>query len=318
MYKKAKPLVLVCETPMHAGAGNDLGIVDLPIQRERHTSFPKIESSSFKGAVRERLTGLLENGDTDALNDINRTFGPPSEAEDKHAGALGFTDARLLFFPIKSMKGVFAYATCPMILERFAKDLKQAGVAPEVDFSNFSIPDDTAWVHRNTAIVINHGATKKSVILEAYAFSAKVKDEVGEFANWLGGSVFSGMGEVFQMRIMQNLVILPNDDFKDFVNLSTEVITRTKIDQASGTVQDGALFTEEYLPPESILYTLVLAAPVFSVKKNDPRKLSGGGEEAEDVLQFFEKALNEKAKSRLRIGANATLGKGIVQTTFIK
>ena len=55
MFKQSKPLFFVCETPLHAGSGSDLGIVDLPIQRERHTSFPKIEGSSFKGAVREAV-----------------------------------------------------------------------------------------------------------------------------------------------------------------------------------------------------------------------------------------------------------------------
>ncbi|HRI29847.1 MAG TPA: hypothetical protein PK715_17435, partial [Chitinophagales bacterium] len=32
---------LICETPLHAGTGDDLGFVNLPIQRERHTDFPK-------------------------------------------------------------------------------------------------------------------------------------------------------------------------------------------------------------------------------------------------------------------------------------
>ena len=58
MYKNAKPLFFMCETPLHAGSGSDLGIVDLPIQRERHTNFPKVESSSLKGALREGF----ENG----------------------------------------------------------------------------------------------------------------------------------------------------------------------------------------------------------------------------------------------------------------
>ena len=29
MFKQAKPLFLIVETPLHAGSGNDLGIVDL-------------------------------------------------------------------------------------------------------------------------------------------------------------------------------------------------------------------------------------------------------------------------------------------------
>ena len=40
MYKIAKPLFIHCQTPMHAGSGDDLGVVDLPIQRESYTNFP--------------------------------------------------------------------------------------------------------------------------------------------------------------------------------------------------------------------------------------------------------------------------------------
>lgn len=53
MFKEAKPLFLICETPLHAGSGDELGVIDLPIQREKHTNFPKVEASSLKGALRE-------------------------------------------------------------------------------------------------------------------------------------------------------------------------------------------------------------------------------------------------------------------------
>ena len=53
MFKQAKPLFLIVETPLHAGSGSDLGIVDLPIQREKHTDYPKIEASGLKGSIRE-------------------------------------------------------------------------------------------------------------------------------------------------------------------------------------------------------------------------------------------------------------------------
>ena len=43
MFKKAKPFFMIVQTPLHAGSGTDLGIVDMPIQRERHTSFQKLK-----------------------------------------------------------------------------------------------------------------------------------------------------------------------------------------------------------------------------------------------------------------------------------
>ena len=40
-----------------------------------------------------------------------------------HAGAITLTDARILAFPVRSLKGVFAWVTCPAVLERLARDL---------------------------------------------------------------------------------------------------------------------------------------------------------------------------------------------------
>jgi len=145
-----KPFFIKVLTPLHAGSGSDLGVVDLPIQRESHTSFPKIEASSLKGAIRSAFENNAKDADDKikAMQDIQRVFGfdldkKDCETEEEYnkiiepfkkdkngekilekdfAGALGFSDARILFFPVKSIKGVFAYVTCPMVLERFQKD----------------------------------------------------------------------------------------------------------------------------------------------------------------------------------------------------
>ena len=78
MFKQAKPLFLIVETPLHAGSGTDLGIVDLPIQREKHTDYPKVEASGLKGAIREifrtqpNLT-KLSNWDITSVKDGKHT-----------------------------------------------------------------------------------------------------------------------------------------------------------------------------------------------------------------------------------------------------
>ncbi|NMC60647.1 MAG: type III-B CRISPR module RAMP protein Cmr4, partial [Candidatus Methanofastidiosa archaeon] len=140
MYKIARPFFMIVETPLHAGSGTELGIVDLPIQRERHTEFPKIEASGLKGCIREEFeksTGEIPVDD--AKKAISLAFGP--EEGDAHAGALGFTDARLLLFPVKSMKGVFAWVTCPKVLEKFRRDLELA----EINIPN--LPKENTTTH---------------------------------------------------------------------------------------------------------------------------------------------------------------------------
>ena len=39
-------------TGLHPGSGTALGVVDLPVQRERHTQWPVIPGSSLKGILR--------------------------------------------------------------------------------------------------------------------------------------------------------------------------------------------------------------------------------------------------------------------------
>ena len=109
----------------------------------------------------------------------------------------------------------------------------------------------------------------------------------------------------------RDIVVIPDDDFRDFVNLSTEVITRTKIDSSTGTVAKGQLFTEEYLPPETVLYSLALVAPLFSDDKGIFKSGKNGVKierpEEEAVLDFLAGNLPQV----IQIGGNATIGKGL-------
>ncbi len=320
MYKSAKPLFLVCETPMHVGSGSDLGIIDLPIQRERHTGFPKIESSSLKGALREAFETAFKNeANADNRIKVHRTFGHDTDGilqkdkdtkavenhfgkDTQYAGALALTDARLLLYPVKSLYGVFAWITCPRIITQFINDLK---------VSNPS----AAFADSNPANKVPHGCTDlfgtKGIQLEEYLFT-EIQNDVADgsltkLAKYLSDTVFANANAYWKNKIANDIIVLGDDDFKDFVTMTTEVVTRTKIDNATGTVQSGALFTEEYLPAESILYSLVMFADEFT-KKCDKMK-------AKDVETFFKSGLDNN-NNIVQIGANMTLGKGITHTIY--
>ncbi len=335
MYKKAVPFFMICETPLHVGSGNDLGIVDLPIQREKHTGFPKIESSSLKGGVREAFESLIklnDSGEEYSLSDAQLTrfkrpfpsitdkkfheavslaFGP--DEGDLHAGALGFTDARLLLFPVKSMKGVFAWITCPRVITQFKTDLERSGIG-EV---KFEIPKENTAPNTCSLFIKDN-----KIVLEEYTFEIKKEDNsetsCTSFALWLSSHLFpSDNGSLYSYwsnKMKNDIVVLSDDDFADFVTLSTEVITRTKINNETGTVQTGALFTEEYLPVESVLYSLALASPIFTDAQKKGIFKANGKREEELVINFFKSGLPEI----IQIGANATIGKGIVRTRVME
>lgn len=353
MYKKIKPFFIIVETPLHAGSGTDLGIIDMPIQREKHTEFPKIEASGLKGCIREAFESnliKLEIKEKDQIKiqyklqeklkvtfgeklytelskewkkdiegkkeiklikyneSVSLAFGP--ENGDDHAGALGLTDARLLLFPVKSMKGIFAWITCPRVLERFRNDLKLCGIT---DFPQILEQNSIPSVPTGSQLIIKDN----SIVLEEYTFKVS-KDTSGngvcsKLADWFSqNSVPNGAEyKYWKDKIKNDIVVLKDDDFKDFVNLSTEVITRIKINNETGTVQQGALFTEEYLPTETILYSLALTTPIFKEKEEEKgifAKTNGAAEE-DLVLDYFVKGL----PSVIQIGGNSTIGKGIVR-----
>jgi CRISPR-associated protein Cmr4 len=341
MYKEKSTLFLLCETALHAGSGDDVGIVDLPIQREKHTQFPKIESSSLKGALREafeqnanskaqkfndwkdddvivhRLFGFDEGSIDNEMKDKNKEtakqrlincfkYTPNGKNEKKEghdrSGCIAFTDARLLLFPVKSMKGVFVWVTCPQVLNKFAADLAINGVTLETlnSIKSLDISEGKARVASSAPLVTD------VVILEEYAYDAIESSDVQKFAEELSEIIFSSSElEYWKGLLQKNLVILSDTDFRDFTQMSTDVITRTKIDNETGTVQDGALFTEEYLPNDSVMYTSIFASDEYGHQSN--RK------NAKEVMDHVVKKI-EKDIKYFQLGGNATLGKGILKT----
>jgi CRISPR-associated protein Cmr4 len=301
MYKKSEIFYIHAIAPMHVGSGQDLGIVDMPIQRESHTNYPKIEGSSLKGSIREAFENEAkkekDKNDIDEIQ-IHLVFGydetnASEEAKQvfkekgQYAGAIGFSDARILLFPVKSVKGTFAWITCPYVLKRFKKDLEICGVN-----ETFEIPNENT-ITNNSKIKVDDNV----VILEEYSFEVKEDEKTTKLAEFLAK-------ETKIDEIKEKLIVLEDDVFKDFVTQFTEVITRTKIDNSTGTVKDGALFTEEYLPAESVMYSLVMASDVFAPIDEDKKTLKT----VKDVLGFFKKCPNV-----IQIGANATIGKGVCE-----
>ncbi len=305
MYKTSEPLFLFCETPLHAGSGNDLGIIDMPIQRERHTGFPKIESSSLKGSLREAFERKATTSDTQEK--IHRVFGFDNSSADKSlttgsgafankkdqdfSGCIAFTDVRILLFPVKSHTGVFAWITCPRVVSRFISEMKEYCKLSDTEL---------VTLQANTTGSGSKVYKNGSVGLEEYIFEGITEEQkVTDFGTWIANKLFPN-NSYWSTKLKTDIVVLPDDDFADFVQHSTEVITRTKIDNETGTVSDTALFTEEYLPAESLMYSMVMFAPEF--------KLNGMTEDK--VQKFYTDTLPEI----FQIGGNATLGKGIVRT----
>lgn len=344
MFKERGILFIYTETPLHAGSGTSIGTVDLPIQRERHTDYPLIQASGVKGALRDLAyqSNKVTKEDRDKFKELREVednklddekrqakselanrilpleavFGPETDRADEHAGALSLTDARILLFPVRSLQGVFAWITCPFVLRRFQRDLALLGQDP-----GWQLP---TLIDEKTALVTD-GSTVKvpddGVVLEEYHFEAEITGNqlVAGIAEFLSREVFpsdSAYG-YWRERLYKkendkfetsNLVILSDNAFRDFVRFSTEVLTRIKIDEEKGTVQSGALWSEEHLPSDTLLYTLALATA--------PRTKCDSIKDAKGVLQFLDKLLKDKVKGVAQFGGDETVGRGLVRLSF--
>jgi len=290
-------------TPLHIGAGQGLGHVDLPIVREAHTNFPYIPGTSLKGALRnleinqvarargekpsqveKRLTDKdkFDPEDRDILR-LAKIFGAAGEVAERDkealekvkevgAGKVLFLDAFIVLFPVKSAKGIFSLTTCPYVINRFFELL---GIDQRVE----DVPEGKVKVlningHKN--LIKDNNEYK--LLLEEFVFEAEESEELKKFVELVGTFV----GEEKKQRI----VCVNDTDFMDFVSNYTEVRTHIKINLDTGTVDRGALWTEEYVPAESIF--------AFS-------------------LVFLEEEISFTPPTTFHLGGDITTGKGFVK-----
>ena len=284
---EANLLFIHALTGVHPGGGTALGVVDLPVQRERHTQWPMIPGSSLKGVLRDSCRVALGDDHRDMLY---AAFGPETDRAADFAGALAFTDARLLAFPVRSLRGVFAWVTCPAVLARLVRDAKLLAEsrdappeAPPVGRGMAACPDESDLLVNGVRLV-----------LEDFEFRRSQDD--GGIAEWLARQAVED--EATGARLRRNLVVLHDDDFTHFARHATEVIARVGLDYETKTARGKALFYEEFLPPETLFYAVVMATRSRS-------------EQVERDADAMLDLLRNHAPSILQIGADQTIGKGL-------
>ncbi len=301
-------MFLHAQTALHPGSGTALGVVDLPVQRERHTQWPVIPGSALKGILRDRCREKTRNGattrrDADADAELVVAFGPPTATADadKHAGALAVTDARSLAFPVRSLKGVFAWVTCPAVLGRLVRDLNLASKQSK-GVSLDKAPQPSQALCRNPGPLIVDG---EQIVLEEFDFTCV--GDCKQWADWLADSAISDNDPLTREKLPERLVVLHDDDFCHFVRHATEVVARIGLDYDKKTVRDGALFYQEFLPAETLFYALVLA--------NESRRNGGAPKSAAEILDYLNAHVPDD--SVLQIGGDETIGKGLCAVKMI-
>ncbi|MHA1338822.1 MAG: type III-B CRISPR module RAMP protein Cmr4 [Promethearchaeota archaeon] len=234
--------------PIHVGSGGlRLGRVDLPIIRDPATNIPKIPGSSLSGPARS-YTAMHPTINRYIWEDNDTKYacaGRGGEGGEKHCGKLDpacpvcipygfskgtsfsiqglaqFFDAHILFFPVASIVGPI-WVTAPMALE---------GLGLEEKFN----------VENN----------------KYYPLGEQLKDQDQLNFGWLMLEKGKGSGNIDDCQITDNikkrLVLVSNKLFSKIVNINLEVRTSISIDPATGTAEEGSLFTYEAIPRGTVL-----------------------------------------------------------------
>jgi CRISPR-associated protein Cmr4 len=211
-----EPLLLQAITPIHVGSGQDVGLVDLPVIRERTTGHPFLPGSGIRGALRDRC-------EKDVLL-TRRLFGDDREGE-IGAGCLSFLDAHLLLFPVRSVPGPFVWITCPFLIERYGRLLREL-TAVKTGLAAPAAPPAAG----------KYLGGQNLIYLEEYPF------EPGQEA-WSWNGKLDGVDP-------SRVVLLCDADFLHFARLATIVRQRNRL-STSKTVLGGNLFSVEMVPAES-------------------------------------------------------------------
>lgn len=263
---KSLMLGLLAETPVHPGAGRSLGVVDLPVAREEATGYPVIVGSSLKGSLREKA----EEAEGHEAESVMRGFG-----RQEHAGDVLVSDARLLLLPVRSLDRAARFVTCPQLVERYHRDLIRAGIGP--------VPD-VPKVEPGQALA-DAGSTNRDghIFLEERMFTVR-EEPVDELVETILPLV---RHDVVHQRLKKSLIVVHDDDFAWFARYGLQVQARNHLEDE--TKRSSNLWYEETLPPDTLMYALLLG------RREDSLAM---------VRRLFE------PDCYLQLGGNATVGQG--------
>lgn len=291
---------MVAQTSIHAGAGQALSVIDLPIQRESHTQHPVIFGSSLKGALRYRASQVMTKSTDKEENKSNNkdllftVFGPDTQGaqDNSHTGAIMVSDARLLLLPIRSLNGYFKWVTCPALLRRYDNDRNRAGL----DKLNLTVEPFT-----DSEVLVSLADTS-TLFLEEYALSPKSDNVVNK---WI--EVLASDTSLSEQVLTDQLAIVTDDMFSFLAQSATQINAHIALDE-NKTVKKGALWYEETLPPETVMYSLIMCT-------NSRR--SGTSINSDAVAEVLTSQVLPEDNCYLQVGGNETVGMGWFQVSFI-
>ena len=229
-------------------------------------------------------------------------LGSESESGEVHPSCVVVSDSLPLLFPARSLTGLFAWVTSLETLSRFVRELAVYGVKNPKPPQLPVIDPDAAGVAPEAPLL----GTGKTLVLEELSFPVKALEEVGALGAWLAEHAFPDdpVYQYWRQRAARGVVVVPEQAYRYFVIHGTQVLQRIRIDPRTGTAAEGSLWSEEYLPPETLMY----AFAGVNLPDQPPSYIT----KASNLTDW----LRGLVPGHLQVGSGRTLGHGIVRVRW--
>ncbi|TWI62866.1 CRISPR-associated Cmr4 family protein [Desulfobotulus alkaliphilus] len=291
-------------SPLHCGVGTGMNDIDLPVARHKVSGHPLIPGSSIKGVLKDAFRN-------DADDRIEALFGadnPDGNDKKAFASAISMGDALLLALPVRSFYGTFAYLVSPYTLQQFKAAL--ARVMPSLKVPE--IPTHLGLKEKNDSyrVMLTTDTLLKSpnadmILLEELDLAID-KKKADDWAKIIA-DLYCVNDE--DKTLFAKRFAIADDNALNFLSeTGLPVDARIAIDSKTGTVKQGALWYEETVPPETLMYSLI------GVDRSFSPDVQQGAEELAAVL------ISEGKRRELfaQMGGKSTTGKGFVSVSFVK
>lgn len=277
-------------SPMRVGVSQGAGVIDLPVIREKHTGWPYLPGSSVKGVLRDSCT---EAGESD--DGIRIVFGPQADkaSEVDQAGGVTFADIRIMFLPVRTFAGSFAWVTSPHVLARWQRDslspVSELAPVPSVEDQQITLPSELA--SRTLA-------TGEHVILEDLRLLRMIDETVSPLLNQIARDCFED--NWWRDFFLSHTGIVSDTTFTYLSKTGMEITARNRIEDETKIVAQGQLWWEEAVPAETIF------GGILTPTKQGLDSYQG---DREKLLHVVRKGV----QNVVQIGGSATVGRGLAR-----
>ena len=202
-------------------------------------------------------------------------------------------------------------ASAPTLLAHGATIMKPP------DFSNLGVAESKALAVSNSLLGQRPGgqpnAPADQLALEAFEFTAQISPDLSAIAEWIATHALPDTSNsFFANKLKTDLVLLHDTDFAHFARHAMVVEPHVRINDDSGTADDGDLFYVENLPPETLMVGLAQASIERFKKGSKPESTLEAADVLAAVFAGEGDSLPGIGGKLLQIGGDATTGRGLV------